>query len=264
MNSDLEHLIVLQSQDLELKHLRQELVDAPVRVAAAQSARNKADKALVAAKAALQKEEVLRRSQQSDVADKQGKIARLKKQMETATSAAQITALEHEISFAEQAISNLEDAELASMERSDGFEADRVASTLLLEKTSAALEKEQARAAELLRDNTIAINGIEGERKTLRELIAATEKGEAVLSSYDRISKAKGTGVSEAVDHKCSACQMLVRPQRWNDLTGKDFENTIFTCETCGRMLFWDPRRDSPGSFAAGERLAAAKSAEKA
>ena len=92
MNSDLEHLIVLQSQDLELKHLRQELVDAPLRVAAAQSARNKADKALLTAKAALQKEEVLRRSQQSDVADKQGKIARLRKQMETATSAAQITA----------------------------------------------------------------------------------------------------------------------------------------------------------------------------
>jgi len=260
MNPDLEHLIVLQSQDLELKRLRAELTEAPLRVAAAQTARAKAEVALTAAKTALQKEEVLRRSQQSDVKDRQGKIARLRKQMETATSAAQITALEHEITFAEQTISRLEDEELASLERTDQFDRDRDAYTALLDQTTAALEAARIHAAELTTHNTAAIAGIESERKTLRDLIITSEKGEAVLSNYDRISKAKGTGVSEALDHKCTACQMLVRPQRWNDLTGREHDHTIFTCETCGRMLFYDPRRNSPGSFAAGDRLAAARS----
>jgi len=260
MNPDLEHLIVLQSQDLDLKRLRAELADAPIRVAAAQTARAKAEVALTAAKAALQKEEVLRRSQQSDVTDRQGKISRLRKQMETATSAAQITALEHEITFAEQTISKLEDEELASLERTDQFDRDRDAYTALLAQTTAALEAARIRAAELNTHNTAAIAGIESERKTLRALIIESEKGEAVLSNYDRISKAKGTGVSEALDHKCTACQMLVRPQRWNDLTGREHDHTIFTCETCGRMLFYDPRRNSPGSFAAGDRLTAARS----
>ena len=260
MNPDLEHLIVLQSQDLELKRLRAELTEAPLRVAAAQTARAKAEVALTAAKTALQKEEVLRRSQQSDVKDRQGKIARLRKQMETATSAAQITALEHEITFAEQTISRLEDEELASLERTDQFDRDRDAYTALLEQTTAALEAARIHAAELTTHNTAAIVGIESERKVLRDLIITSEKGEAVLSNYDRISKAKGTGVSEALDHKCTACQMLVRPQRWNDLTGREHDHTIFTCETCGRMLFYDPRRNSPGSFAAGDRLAAARS----
>ena len=260
MNADLEHLIVLQSQDLELRRLRQELTEAPLRVAAAQTARAKAEVALTAAKTALQKEEVLRRSQQSDVKDRQGKIARLRKQMETATSAAQITALEHEITFAEQTISRLEDEELASLERTDQFDRDRDAYTALLDQTTAALEAARIHAAELTTHNTAAIAGIESERKVLRDLIITSEKGEAVLSNYDRISKAKGTGVSEALDHKCTACQMLVRPQRWNDLTGREHDHTIFTCETCGRMLFYDPRRNSPGSFAAGDRLAAARS----
>jgi len=260
MNPDLEHLIVLQSQDLELKRLRAELTEAPLRVAAAQTARAKAEVALTAAKTALQKEEVLRRSQQSDVKDRQGKIARLRKQMETATSAAQITALEHEITFAEQTISRLEDEELASLERTDQFDRDRDAYTALLDQTTAALEAARIHAAELTTHNTAAIAGIESERKTLRDLIITSEKGEAVLSNYDRISKAKGTGVSEALDHKCTACQMLVRPQRWNDLTGREHDHTIFTCETCGRMLFYDPRRNSPGSFAAGDRLASARS----
>jgi len=260
MNPDLEHLIVLQSQDLELKRLRAELTEAPLRVAAAQTARAKAEVALTAAKTALQKEEVLRRSQHSDVKDRQGKIARLRKQMETATSAAQITALEHEITFAEQTISRLEDEELASLERTDQFDRDRDAYTALLDQTTAALEAARIHAAELTTHNTAAIAGIESERKVLRDLIITSEKGEAVLSNYDRISKAKGTGVSEALDHKCTACQMLVRPQRWNDLTGREHDHTIFTCETCGRMLFYDPRRNSPGSFAAGDRLAAARS----
>ena len=139
MNPDLEHLIVLQSQDLELRRLRQELIDAPIRVAAAQTARAKAEVALTNTKASLLKEEVLRRSQQTDVKDRQGKIARLRKQMETATSAAQIAALEHEINFSEQTIAKLEDEELASLERTDKLEISRGEATLLLEVTTATL-----------------------------------------------------------------------------------------------------------------------------
>jgi predicted nucleic acid-binding Zn-ribbon protein len=262
MNADLEHLIVLQSQDLELKRLRQELTDAPLRVAAAQTARAKAEVALTANKAALQKEEVLRRSQQTDVNERHGKIARLRKQMETATSATQITALEHEIDFAQQTISRLEDEELASMERTDTLEAQKIAAAALLEKTTATLTAERIRAAAILETNTAAVAAIEKERATLRGLIVTSEDGERVLSNYDRISRAKGTGVSEARDHKCTACQMMVRPQRWNDLTNRDpqaeFANSIFTCETCGRMLYFDPRRDAPVRWSPGERLAAA------
>lgn len=254
MNADLERLIVLQAQDLELKHLRAELDEAPRRVTAAAQAVSKTEAAIAAAKTALTKEEVLRRSQESDVADRRSKITRLRKQMETATSAAQIAALEHEITFAEQAISKLEDDEFSSMERTEGQEAALASSTTELERSQARLAEETARGLQLKEQHSARILQIEAERKTLR-----SEIDEAPLSIYDRIAKAKGTGVSEAVDHKCSACQMMVRPQRWNDLTGKEHDHELFTCETCGRMLYWDPRRDAPVTFAPGERLSAAK-----
>jgi uncharacterized protein len=263
MNADLEHLIVLQAQDLELKRLRAELADAPVRVTAAQTARAKAEVALTAAKTALTKETVLRHSQETDVADRHGKIARLRKQMESATSAAQITALEHEITFAEQAISKLEDEEIASMERTEQLEAQKIKLTDLLATTTAALEAARAHATKVLAENTAAVAGIETERAALRPQIA-----ENVLSNYDRIAKGKGTGLSEAVDHKCTACQMMVRPQRWNDLTDRDpksdYANTIFNCETCGRMLYYDPRRDAPIKSPAIERLTGAKPTDSA
>jgi uncharacterized protein len=43
---------------------------------------------------------------------------------------------------------------------------------------------------------------------------------------------------------------MMVRPQRWNDLRDNSADaesaHTIFSCENCGRMLYYDPARDSP------------------
>ena len=255
MNADLEHLIILQAQDLELRRLRAALAAAPLRVAAAQPARAKADVALADATRALTREETLRRSQELEVKDRQGKISRLRKQMESATSAAQITALEHEINFSEQTISRLEDEELASLERTDQHEAAKSAAAAALEATTATLASERARTADLTAHHDASIASIEAERAATRALI-----DEARLSIYDRIAKAKGTGISEAIDHKCAACQMMVRPQRWNDLTGRDNDATIFTCETCGRMLFYDPRRDAPVRWAPGEKLAAASS----
>jgi predicted nucleic acid-binding Zn-ribbon protein len=261
MNQTLEHLIILQAQDLELKRLREELADAPRRVVAAQEARAKAEVTLASAKQSLAKEETLRRSQELDVAERKTKITRLGKQMETAVSAAQITALEHEISFSEQNISTLEDEELASMERTEAFETARAKATEALEITTDALARERTRAADVTARNHTSVIGIEAERKALRAEIASTDEGESVLSNYDRIAKGKGTALSEAVNQKCAACQMMVRPQRWNDLTNRDpqgeFVNTIFNCETCGRMLYYDPRRDAPIRWTPGERLGA-------
>jgi predicted nucleic acid-binding Zn-ribbon protein len=262
MNADLENLVLLQALDLDLKRLRAELADAPVRVSAAQTTRAKAEVALNAAKAALSKEQLLRKSQQNDTATHRSKIARLAKQLESATSAAQITALEHEIHFGEAAISKLEDEELESLERTDQLEAQRSAHAAALEQTTSALEAARARATSLATSNAAAIAALEAERSTLRSSIASSEDGERVLSNYDRIAKAKGTAISEAVNHKCTACQMMVRPQRWNDLTDRDphgeFANTIFNCETCGRMLFFDPRTDTPTPWPPGDRLKSA------
>jgi predicted nucleic acid-binding Zn-ribbon protein len=256
-------LIVLQAQDLELRRLRAELAEAPRRVAAAQTARAQAEVALAETNKALAHEETLRRSHELDIASLHIKVAKLQKQMESATSAEQITALEHEIAFAKQSISTHEDEELASMERTETLDARRTTTTATLESTTAKLASERTRTATLTVEHNQSIEGIEAERGVLRSKIAATSEGEALLSSYDRIAKAKGTAISEALDQKCSACQMMVRPQRWNDLTDRDpngeYADTIFSCETCGRMLYFDPRRDAPVRWTPGERLASAK-----
>jgi hypothetical protein len=254
MNPDLEHLVVLQAQDLELARLRQEITDAPRRVSSAESAHKLAEQALTKLRASLAAEEKLRRSQELDAEAHRSKIARLRRQMDSATSGAQITALEHEINFAESAIRKLEDEEIASLERTESLESAENTAAASFESTRSSLDSERTRAATTVDRNRTSIEGIEADRTALRAQI-----GEGPLSTYDRVSKSRGNGLSEAIDHKCSACQMMVRPQRWNDLTSREHEDQIFTCETCGRMLFWDPRRDTPRTWTAGERLASAQ-----
>lgn len=258
MNPDLEHLIVLQAQDLELQRLRAEQAEAPRRVTTAEQAQKAAEQTLEKTRQSLAAEEKLRRTQESEADSHRSKIARLRKQMDSATSAAQISALEHEIGFSDAAIRKLEDEELASLERTEELEAAETRAVADVERTRTALDAERIRAAETRDRTRDAITGIEAERTKLRGQIS-----ENLLSQYDRIAKAKGSALSEAVDHKCSACQMMVRPQRWNDLTGREHDDQIFTCETCGRMLFWDPRRDTPGAWAAGERLGKAQPASE-
>ena len=82
---------------------------------------------------------------------------------------------------------------------------------------------------------------VEEKRKAER-----AEIGENALSIYDRIAKTIGTAVAEALNQQCMVCQMMLRPQRWNDLRDRSNDESMMTCESCGRLLYYDPARDSP------------------
>ena len=260
MNQELEHLIVLQAQDLELTRLRGELAEAPRRVKAAETSLASAQTALATCRAKLAMEEKLRRGQESEIASHRTKLDRLRRSLDTATSAQQVAAFEHEITFAEAAILSLEDAEFASMERTETLDFEQTTAAEAVARAGDVLRSEQARAASLKTEHEAAIAGIERERAGVRAQISPRW-----LASYDKLIKTRGTAVAEAIGTatagKCAACQMGVRPQRWQDLTGRDHADEIFSCETCGRLLFWDPRRDTPRSWAAGERLQTAQTA---
>jgi len=241
MHPDLEKLLVLQRHDVEAKRLRDELVALPKMVAGLESGLKALEGQRAVVLQLIQKEELLRRRQESDVKDLQAKMAKVRKQMDLATTTAHLTAFEHEVAFSQGEIQKLEDAELESMERSEEFEAQKTRADEAVEAATKKLELERARAADLVAADKVALAEVEKMRAELRPQV-----GENALSNYDRIAKGKGTAVSEAVNQQCSACQMMVRPQRWNDLRNRDNDVEMMTCESCGRMLYYDPARDAP------------------
>jgi predicted nucleic acid-binding Zn-ribbon protein len=241
MHPDLEKLIALQAHDVEAKRLRDEMAALPKHVAALETKAKATQGQRAVIVDLIAKEEALRRRQESDVRDQQVKIERLRKNMDLATTTVQVTAFEHEIAFAQAEVSRLEDAEIESMERSEGFEAQRLLADEAVTDAIATLEREKARAAETIAQDKTLLAAVEEKRKLER-----AEIEESALANYDRISKAKGTAVAEALNQKCMACQMMVRPQRWNDLRDRSNDDTMMTCESCGRLLYYDPARDAP------------------
>jgi uncharacterized protein len=253
VHPELAKLIVLQRHDVEAKRLRDELGALPKQVAALEAKLKtiEAQRAVVAE--LIAKEETLRRRQELDVKDLRGKIEKVKKQLDMATTTVQVTAFEHEIAFSQGEITKIEDAELESMERSEGLEAQRAVANEAVADAAATLERERVSAAERIAAAKVTLEAVEKERAAER-----VEIDEAALSMYDRIAKAKGTAVSEAVDQRCSACQMMVRPQKWNDMRDRDNDSEMMTCESCGRLLYYDPARDAPQrKTVQGESIAA-------
>jgi predicted nucleic acid-binding Zn-ribbon protein len=217
MHPDLEKLMALQSLDVDARKLREEIAALPKHIATLDS---KA-KTIAAQRAVvldlIAKEEALRRRQESDVQDQKAKLARNKQKSDNATSTAQVTALDHEMTYAQK----------------------KVADQALQEADSTHL-RERERAIAVVDRNNLAIADLDARRKAQRATV-----GETALSLYDRIAKSKGTGVAEALGQKCLACQMMLRPQRWNDLRERD-NHEIMTCDSCGRLLYYDPARDAP------------------
>jgi predicted nucleic acid-binding Zn-ribbon protein len=96
---------------------------------------------------------------------------------------------------------------------------------------------------------------VEGEKQQARERTAADQKASNDLSTerarivssttpaayqrYERARKArKGIGIAEAVDGRCSACNLTLRPQFFQDLKRG---SEIMSCESCQRILYYNP-----------------------
>ena len=247
MHPDLEAMIALQRVDDELKRVRDELAAVPRHVAGLAALTAAMQAKVLGLEERLASEEKLRRSQESDITDRKNKAARLRRQLDAATTEAQIKALEHEIGFSESEVRRLEDAELESMERTETLTGERAGAAEDFAAAEARLERERLQAAETIAHDQASIERLEGERRELRPTIS-----EGSLATYDRVRKGRGSALAEGVDGRCSACQMAVRPQRWNDLRDRSNHETMISCDSCGRILFWDAARDAPVPKPAG------------
>ena len=250
MHPDLAKLVVLQTHDIEAKRLCDQIAALPRQVAVLElkAAATEGQRTVVVD--LLVQEELLRRRLESGIADQRQKLARTQKKIDAATNTIQVTALEHEAAFARAEINRMEDAELECMERAEALEAQQTIANQAIAEITQQVERERTRTAELLAIDRAALAEVDAKRAALRAEIAQSDTGDDSLSIYDRISRSKGTAVSQALNQRCSACQMMLRPQRWYDLrdnsAGSESSQTLMTCENCGHLPYYDPTRDAP------------------
>jgi predicted nucleic acid-binding Zn-ribbon protein len=173
-----------------------------------------------------------RKDLEGDIKATQDKITRHRDQLYQVKTNEQYKALLKEIEGEEAGIRKIEDRILEKMIESEEIQK-------LVADAAARLEGEKARVA-------AEIKKLEDERQreiSERELLQAQRKEvaatltESVLELYERIRTYRaGPAVAEVRNGLCTACNIQLRPQVYNDIrTGE----AVMVCENCSRIQYY-------------------------
>jgi predicted nucleic acid-binding Zn-ribbon protein len=231
MNPDLEKLIALQDADREMERLNQEIALLPRRVAAIESKLADTRAQVEKAKAAIVAVQKDRKKLDTEIQDHQQKISKYREQSLAVKTNEQYKALLQEISFAEQAIRGCEDKILEGMLAVEAQEKTLKAAEAELKQETAEIEKEKAEARARTEADQKQLADWTAKRNRLRSEISPD-----VVPYYDRVVKLRKSGISEVRDGKCLACNVMLRPQTYNEVRAND---RVIACDSCGRILYY-------------------------
>ena len=236
MLPEIENLLKLQDTDKEIRRLQDEVAELPKRVAAIEQKLAGTKAQLEKAQAAVKADEATRRKFDTTITDLRGKISKYRDQSLDVKTNEQYKALLHEIQFAEKEIAANEDKILELMVNADARDKEVKAAQAELKAETAEIEKEKEQARQRTAEDEKLLAEWRAKRDQLRGGVR-----EDLLRHYERVSKFRGSGISEVRDQKCMACQVMLRPQTYNDV--RSGKQTI-VCDSCQRILYFNPKEE--------------------
>ena len=236
MLPDIDKLLELQIADKEIRKLQEEVASLPKRVAVIEQKLAGTKAQLEKARAAAKGDEANRKKFEATIKDLQGKISKYRDQSLDVKTNDQYKALLHEIQFAEAEIRLNEDRILEVMVNVDAREKEVKAAEAELKAETAEIEKEKEEARKVAAEDQKKLSEWNAKRDSLRQGIS-----EDVLRQYERVAKFRGSGLAEVRDHKCMGCQVMLRPQTYNEVRNGE---KVMVCESCSRIYYFNPANE--------------------
>ncbi|MDZ7373075.1 MAG: C4-type zinc ribbon domain-containing protein [candidate division KSB1 bacterium] len=232
MNAQLLVLVQLQEVDSELQRLEATKGDLPHRVNALRSRKEALDARVVELREGLEGAKQERSRAESDFELLKEQKAKYQKQLLTVRNNREYDAVTAEIEAAERGLDQLETKIIELLEAESRYKSELEKAEK--ELSSVAGELEQVEKA--LQEKTRLIESEQQRLSSQRErLLLQIER--PLLASYERIRRAKGgLAVVPVARGACGGCFTQIPAQRALEIRAGD---RIFTCEVCGRYLYW-------------------------
>jgi predicted nucleic acid-binding Zn-ribbon protein len=249
MLQDLALALRLQALDRKIASLETEIATLPKHIADIEKRLGVHTRRLEADRAALAANQRDRKRLEGDIQVNEQKISKLKDQTLQAKTNEQYRAFQNEIAYAEGEIRKSEDKILDLMEQSEPLEKNVKTAEIELKKEQQEVDAEKARARERTASDEKDLAAARAERKSV-----ADQLDPKFYTEYERIrKKTRNTPIADATEGRCDACQIALRPQFFQDLRRGD---KIMFCESCGRILTYNPVIDVSSDVAASQQTA--------
>jgi len=249
MLQDLALALRLQALDRKIASIENEIATLPKHIAEIEKKLEAHTRRLEADRAALTANQRDRKKLEGDIQVHEAKVSKLKDQMLGSKTNEQYKAFQNEISYAEGEIRKAEDRILDLMEQSEPLEKNVAVAESDLKQEKLQVEKEKAHAREQTAKDQAQLSSTQSERKAIGAELTPT-----FYSEYERIrKKTRNTPIADATEGRCSACQIALRPQFFQDLRRGD---KIMFCESCGRILTYNPVIDVESDIAPSRQTA--------
>jgi predicted nucleic acid-binding Zn-ribbon protein len=232
LHPDLKAVMELQQVDLKIAELSAQIDDLPGQIQNLESQLNEFIHAHEDQKSRLTQNQKERRDLDGEIQIVQARITKHKDQLYQVKTNEQYRAMLKEIEGEESNIHRIEDQILEKM-----LEAEQLEKSI--QDAAARLGSEKARVAQEVADLRALRQKDVDDRESLQarrqELEAAVS--ESVRNIYERVRKMRrGVALAEVRDGSCTGCNVLLRPQVYNEVRTND---SVLTCETCNRILYY-------------------------
>ncbi|GAB4175886.1 MAG: zinc ribbon domain-containing protein [Terrimicrobiaceae bacterium] len=227
----LDRFLALQDRDRKASELRAELARIPDEKKAREKQLAESAARLDLARTRMKEIEIEKKSLDVEISAKKALIDRYKTQQLQTRKNEEYSALSHEISAAEAAITAIEDKEIVLMEEAESL-APKIAEAEALHATERA---KIDRALALLNEKAPSIQTRLDELDSQRA-VAVEGLDEDLLDLYQRLFKSKGGLAIVPIEHGvCTGCHMKVTHQTALEAKAG---TTVVHCSNCGRILY--------------------------
>lgn len=233
MLPDLELLLKLQVIDYDLGELERSKEYLPDMMENLRREIEETNQQATVASEELQESQLLQKDLELQVRTSETDLQKYQQQMMSIKTNKEYDALVAQIDTVKGEISASETKLLETMERITSLEEEL---PQVKEKLGHVQENNTSQLS-ILQEKTDSIGGkVAGKEAEREHVLSAIPKPTRAI--YERVRRGKGGAVVIVVKKRsCSACHKALTPKKVQEVKKAD---RIHTCESCGRLLYWD------------------------